>query len=97
MYASIIEATFKPESRDVAIEKADELVEELKNRVTGLKAFVTIDNGDDTTTSIAFYDSKEHFEAAAPSAQGVLAQLGPFMTTMPVRRGCELLIAKRFD
>jgi hypothetical protein len=97
MYASIIDATFKPESRDEAVEMADKLVEELNGKVEGLKAFVTIDNGDDTTTSIAFYDSKEHFEAAASSAQEVLGKLGPFMAAMPERRGSELLIAKRFD
>ena len=96
MHASVIETTFKAENRDEAIALTSELVDELSTRVEGLRGFVLLDRGDNRSTAMVLYESKEQWEAAAPVAQEILGKLGPFMADMPERTGCDVILAKRY-
>jgi hypothetical protein len=96
MHASVIEITFKAGSQDEATALTEKLVDQLNERVAGLRGFLVIDRGDNKATAVAMYESKENWEAAAPVAQEILGQLAPFMAGMPERAGCEVLYAKRF-
>ena len=96
MHASVIEVTFKAGSQDEATALTEKLVDQLSGRVEGLRSFLVLDRGDNKSTAIALYESKENWEAAAPVAQEVLGQLAPFMAGMPERIGCEVTLAKRY-
>lgn len=96
MHASVIEGKFKPGTRDEALAKVDGLVDELSSKVEGLRAFIILDRGDDRSTTIALYETKENWEAAAPVAADILGQMGPYFAEMPERTGCEVMLAKRF-
>ena len=97
MYATVLDFTFKAESRDEAIALTDQLMDELGASVKGLRGFIAVDRGDNKGTAFALYESKEAWEAAAPVAQEVMAKLAPHFAEMPERTGCEVTNAKRFD
>jgi len=96
MYASVIEGKFIAEKRDEAIALMDGLIEELSSKVEGLRGIMVLDRGNDISTTVAVYDTKANFEAAAPIAQEVLGKLAPYLAEMPQRAGCEVLYGKRF-
>lgn len=96
MHATVLEITFKPETRDEAIALTEKLVVDLSERVDGLRGFIVLDRGDNKSTAIAMYESKAHWEAAAPAATEIMGQLAPFFAEMPDRVGCDVLFAQRF-
>ena len=96
MYATVMETQFKPGTQDEAIAITNDLVNEMAERVQGLKSFVVLDRGGDRSTVIAVYDTKENWEAAAPVAQEILGKLGGLLSAMPERSGCEVPIAINF-
>ena len=96
MHASVIEGKFIAEKRDEAVAVMEELVDELSSKVEGLRAIIVLDRGDDVGTTVALYETKENFEAAAPVAREILGKLAPYFAEMPERSGCEVLFSKRF-
>ncbi len=96
MHASVIEYTLKPGTKDEANALTEKLIEELASQVEGLRGFFNIDRGGDKGLAIAIYESEADWTAAAPVAEEVLGQLGPYMAAMPERAGCNILYAKRF-
>ena len=96
MYATVMDIQFKPGNQDEAIALTIDLVKELADRVQGLQSFIALDRGDDKSTAIVVYDTKENWEAAAPAAQEILGRIGGFLSAMPERTGCEVPIAMNF-
>lgn len=96
MYATVIEIDMKPDSKDEAIEKSGELMDEFSSKVEGIRGFMLLDRGDNKATAIVVYESKENWEAATSASAEILGQLAPYMAGVPERTGCEVMLAKRF-
>ena len=96
MYATVIDASFKPESRDEVISMMDGLMDDLNSKVAGLRGYFVLDRGDNNSTAVVLYETKEHWEAAASAGAEILGKLGPYMAAMPERSGCEVMAIKRF-
>ena len=96
MHATVLDFTFKPETRDEAIALTEQLVDEMSKKVDGLRGFIAVDRGNNKGTAIALYESEAQWAAAAPVAQEIMGRLAEYFAEMPERTGCEVTIAKRF-
>ena len=90
MYASYIEMQLKPGTMAAAIELAKQMEADLGQM--GMKQFIIVDRGNDSSTLVALYDSAEDQEAAGPKAAELLGRLAVFMAGPPERKQVEVPI-----
>ena len=90
MYASYIEMQLKPGKMAEAIEMTKQMEADLGQM--GMKQFIIVDKGDDSSTLVALYDTAEDQEAAGPKAAELLGRLAVFMAGPPERKQVEVPI-----
>ena len=90
MYASYIEMQLKPGTMADAIEMARQMEADLGQM--GMKQFIIIDRGNDSSTLVALYDTAEDQEAAGPKAAELLGRLADLMAAPPDRKQVEVPI-----
>ena len=90
MYASYIEMQLKPGKMAEAIEMTKQMEADLGQM--GMKQFIIVDKGDDSSTLVALYDTAEDQEAAGPKAAELLGRLAVFMAAPPDRKQVEVPI-----
>jgi hypothetical protein len=90
MYASYIEMQLKPGKMADAIEMAKQMEADLGQM--GMKQFIIIDRGNDSSTLVALYDTAEDQEAAGPKAAELLGRLADLMAAPPDRKQVEVPI-----
>ena len=90
MYASYIEMQIKPGKMAEAIEMAKQMEVDLGQM--GMKQFIIVDRGNDSSTLVALYDTAEDQEAAGPKAADLLGRLADFMAAPPDRKQLEVPI-----
>ena len=81
MYASYIEFQHKPGKTAEAIEMTRQM--EVDLRQMGMKQFIIVDKGDDSSTLIALYDTAQAYYAAGPKAAELLGNLADFWRSRP--------------
>ena len=90
MYASYIEMQLKPGKMVEAIEMAKQMEADLGQM--GMKQFIIVDRGNDSSTLVALYDTAEDQEAAGPKAAELLGRLADLMAAPPDRKQVEVPI-----
>ena len=90
MYASYIEMQLKPGKMAEAIEMTKQMEADLGQM--GMKQFIIVDRGNDSSTLVALYDTAEDQEAAGPKAAELLGRLAVFMAGPPERKQVEVPI-----
>ena len=90
MYASYIEMQLKPGKMAEAIEMTKQMEADLGQM--GIKQFIIVDKGNDSSTLVALYDTAEDQEAAGPKAAELLGRLAVFMAGPPERKQVEVPI-----
>jgi len=90
MYASYIEMQLKSGKMVEAIKMTKQMEADLGKM--GMKQFMIVDRGDDSSTLIALYDTAEDQEAAGPKAAELLGRLAVFMAAPPERNQVEVPI-----
>ena len=90
MYASYIEMQLKPGKMADAIEMARQMEADLGQM--GMKQFIIVDRGNDSSTLVALYDTAEDQEAAGPKAAELLGRLADLMAAPPDRKQVEVPI-----
>ncbi|SVC67730.1 uncharacterized protein METZ01_LOCUS320584 [marine metagenome] len=90
MYASYIEMQLKPGKMADAIEMAKQMEADLGQM--GMKQFIIVDRGNDSSTLVALYDTAEDQEAAGPKAADLLGRLADLMAAPPDRKQVEVPI-----
>ena len=90
MYASYIEMQLKPGKMAEAIEMTKQMEADLGQM--GMKQFIIVDKGNDSSTLVALYDTAEDQEAAGPKAAELLGRLADFMAAPPERNQVEVPI-----
>ena len=90
MYASYIEMQLKPGKMAEAIEMTKQMEADLGQM--GMKQFIIVDRGNDSSTLVALYDTAEDQEAAGPKAAELLGRLADFMAAPPDRKQVEVPI-----
>ena len=90
MYASYIEMQLKPGKMADAIEMAKQMEADLGQM--GMKQFIIVDRGNDSSTLVALYDTAEDQEAAGPKAVELLGRLADLMAAPPDRKQVEVPI-----
>ena len=90
MYASYIEMQLKPGTMAEAIEMTKQMEADLGQM--GMKQFIIVDRGNDSSTLVALYDSAEDQEAAGPKAAELLGHLAVFMAAPPERKQVDVPI-----
>ena len=90
MYASYIEMQLKPGKMAEAIEMTKQMEPDLGQM--GMKQFIFVDKGNDSSTLVALYDTAEDQEAAGPKAAELLGRLADLMAAPPDRKQVEVPI-----
>ena len=90
MYASYIEMQLKPGTMADAIEMAKQMEADLGQM--GMKQFIIVDRGNDSSTLVALYNTAEDQEAAGPKAAELLGRLADLMAAPPDRKQLEVPI-----
>jgi len=90
MYASYIEMQLKPGTMAEAIEMTKQMEADLGQM--GMKQFIIVDRGNDSSTLVALYDTAEDQEAAGPKAAELLGRLADLMAAPPDRKQVEVPI-----
>ena len=90
MYASYIEFQHKPGKTAEAIEITKQMEADL--RQMGMKQFIIVDKGEDSSTLIALYDTAQAYYAAEPKAAELLGRLAVFMTAPLERKQVDVPI-----
>ena len=90
MYASYIEMQLKPAKMAEAIEMTKQMEADLGQM--GMKQFIIVDRGNDSSTLVALYDTAEDQEAAGPKAAELLGRLADLMAAPPDRKQVEVPI-----
>jgi len=90
MYASYIEMQLKPGKMAEAIEMTKQMEADLGQM--GMKQFIIVDRGNDSSTLVALYDTAEDQEAAGPKAAELLGRLADLMAAPPDRKQVEVPI-----
>ena len=80
----------KPGKMAEAIEMTKQMEADLGQM--GMKQFIIVDRGNDSSTLVALYDSAEDQEAAGPKAAELLGRLAVFMAGPPERKQVEVPI-----
>ena len=90
MYASYIEMQLKSGKMVEAIKMTKQMEADLGQM--GMKQFIIVDKGNDSSTLVALYDTAEDQEAAGPKAAELLGRLAVFMAGPPERKQVEVPI-----
>ena len=90
MYASYIELQHKPGKTAGAINMTRQMEADLGQM--GMKQFIIVDKGDDSSTLIALYDTAQAYYAAGPKAAELLGRLSDFMASPPERKQADVPI-----
>ena len=90
MYASYIEMQLKPGTMADAIEMAKQMEADLGQM--GMKQFIIVDRGNDSSTLVALYDTAQAYYAAGPKAAELLGRLADLMAAPPDRKQVEVPI-----
>ena len=90
MYASYIEMQLEPGKMAEAIDMTKKMEADLGQM--GMKQFIIVDRGNDSSTLVALYDTAEDQEAAGPKAAELLGRLAVFMAGSPERKQVEVPI-----
>ena len=90
MYASYIEMQLKPGTMAEAIEMTKQMEADLGQM--GMKQFIIVDRGNDSSTLVALYNTAEDQEAAGPKAAELLGRLADLMAAPPDRKQVEVPI-----
>ena len=90
MYASYIEMQLKPGTMAEAMEMTRQMEADLGQM--GMKQFIIVDRGNDSSTLVALYDTAEDQEAAGPKAAELLGRLADLMAAPPDRKQVEVPI-----
>ena len=90
MYASYIEMQLKPGKMVEAIQMTKQMEADLGQM--GMKQFIIVDRGNDSSTLVALYDTAEDQEAAGPKAVELLGRLEDLMAAPPDRTQVEVPI-----
>ena len=90
MYASYIEMQLKPGTMAEAIEMTKQMEADLGQM--GMKQFIIVDRGNDSSTLVALYNTAEDQEAAGPKAAELLGRLADLMAAPPDRKQLEVPI-----
>ena len=90
MYASYIEFKYKPGKTAEAIKITKQMEADLGQM--GMKQFIIVDKGDDSSTLIALYDTAQAYYAAGPKAAELLGRLADFLAAPPERKQVEVPI-----
>ena len=90
MYASYIEMQLKPGTMADAMEMTRQMEAVLGEM--GMKQFIIVDRGNDSSTLVALYDTAEDQEAAGPKAAELLGRLADLMAAPPDRKQVEVPI-----
>ena len=90
MYASYIQFQYKPGKTAEAIEMTKQMEADLGQM--GMKQFIIVDRGNDSSTLVALYDTAEDQEAAGPKAAELLGRLADLMAAPPDRKQVEVPI-----
>ena len=91
MYASYIEMQLKPGKMAEAVEMIERVESELQF-VDGLKQFIVVDRGNDSSTVLALYDTAEDQEAAGPKLAEIVSRLKDIIAAPPDRKKVEVRI-----
>ena len=90
MYASYIEMQLKPGTMAEAIEMTKQMEADLGQM--GMKQFIIVDRGNDSSTLVALYDTAQAYYAAGPKAAELLGRLADLMAAPPERKQVEVPI-----
>jgi len=91
MYASYIEMQLKPGKMAEAVEMIERVESELQF-VDGLKQFIVVDRGNDSSTVLALYDTAEDQEAAGPKSAEIVSRFKDIIAAPPDRKQVEVPI-----
>jgi len=91
MYASHIEMQLKPGKMAEAVEMMKEVEAELR-QVAGLKQFIIVNKGNDSSTAFAIYDTAENQEAATPKSAEIVSRFMDVIAAPPDRMQVEVPI-----
>ena len=91
MYASYIEMQLKPGKMAEAMERMKEVEAEL-GQVDGLKQFIIVDRGNDSSTVLALYDTAEDQQAAGPKSAEIVSRFMDVIAAPPDRKQVEVPI-----
>ena len=91
MYASYIEMQLKPGKMAEAMERMKEVEAEL-GQVDGLKQFIIVDRGNDSSTVLALYDTAEDQQAAGPKSAEIVSRFMDLIAMPPDRKQVEVPI-----
>ena len=91
MYASYIEMQLKPGKMAEAVERMKHVEVEL-GQVDGLRQFIIVDRGDDSSTVLALYDTAEDQEAAGPKSAEIVSRFMDVIAAPPDRKQVKVPI-----
>ena len=91
MYASYAEMQLKPGKMAEAVERLKEVEAEL-GQVDGLKQFIIVDRGNDSSTVLALYDTAEDQESAGPKSAEIVSRFMDIIAVPPDRKQVEVPI-----
>ena len=91
MYASYMEMQLKPGKMADAVERMKQVEAEL-GQVDGLKQFMIVDRGNDSSTVLALYDTAEDQEAAGPKSGEIVRRFMDVIAAPPDRKQVKVPI-----
>ena len=91
MYASYIEMQIKSGMMAETMERMKQVEAEL-SEVDGLKQFIIVDKGNDSSTVLALYDTAEDQEAAGPKSAEIVSRFMDVIAAPPDRKQVEVPI-----
>ena len=95
MFISISTYSIKPGKYDEMVEFAKSIVSEV-SKIQGAKQMIIVRTGEDSSCTIATYNSKEEAEAATPHIQQIFSRMGEFLSAPPERNLHEAVIYEQF-
>lgn len=95
MFSTILNVQGKPDSADqmkaFVVDVLDRLAE-----VPGIRAFQSIDRGEDKYLIVVTYDTKEDWENAATVSRELLSKIADLMAAPPEREGAEVIAFRAY-
>ena len=90
MYASYIEMKLKPGKMAEAIQMTKQMEADLGQM--GMKQFIIVDRGNDSSTLVALYDTAEDQESAGPKSAEIVSRFMDIIAAPPDRKQVEVPI-----
>ena len=90
MYASYIEMQLKPGKMAEAIKMTKQMEADLGQM--GMKQFIIVDKGNDSSTLVALYDTAEDQEAAGPKSGEIVSRFMDVIAAPPDRKQVKVPI-----